>query len=497
VIRRVLLCCRGEIALRFVRTCQTMRIETVVLFTEDDAGADFMLAADHAIPMSDWHPSTLVETVINAARVIGADAVAPGYGPLAENADFAHACLRAGLIFVGPNVNAIRNTGDKIAARLAAQRAGVPVIPGSAVPDDMAGAAALAQKIGFPVLLKAALGGGGRGIRVAESAAEFPAAFEEVRREAALAFGSRELYIEKFLGESIRHIEVQVLGDRHGHLVHLGTRSCSVQRRRQKIVEEAPAPFLPDALRGQLHDAALALAREVRYDSAGTAEFLVTEDGQFYFIEMNARIQVEHPVSEAITGIDIVASMLSTAAGETLELTQEQIRFEGHAIEFRVCAEDAYAGFLPTGGRVTHYRVPEGPGIRIDAGVRAGASQSARFDSLCLKLIVCAREREAVLRRADAALDELTLAGFSTNLPVHRWLLSHPRFSKGDYDLSIMGEFTASRALPIEAARLMHAAVALARHLERPAEATPAADLQIHQSRSSWVIRNSPWQQAS
>lgn len=499
MIKRVLLCCRGEIALRFIRTCRVMRIETVVLFAEDDAGADFVLSAHRAIAVNDWHPGTLIDTVIREALASESDAVAPGYGPLAENTEFARACQRAGLIFVGPNLSAIGQTGNKIAARAAAQRAGVPVVPGGAIDiaNGLDEARTLAGAIGFPVLLKAALGGGGRGIRVSQGADDFPIAFAEVQREATLAFGSAQLYLERFLGEGIRHIEVQVLGDQHGTLLHLGTRSCSVQRRRQKIVEEAPAPYLPAPLRDQLHAAALAVASEVGYDSAGTVEFLVDGQGDFYFIEMNARIQVEHPVTEAITGIDIVECMMRSANGEKLAIAQQDIFFNGHAIEFRICAEDAHADFMPSGGTVTHYRVPEGPGIRIDSGVRAGSRQSIRFDSLCLKLIVSAPEREAVLLRAAAALSELLIAGFSTNLPLHRWLLSHPRFRQGDYDLSIMCDFAAAHALPLETARLIQAVAALARHLE-PSSTSPSTPARETASRGSqWVRRNSSWQSSS
>jgi acetyl-CoA carboxylase, biotin carboxylase subunit len=495
-IRRVLLCCRGEIALRFIRTCRLMKIETVALYTADDENAAFVLAADSALRIEAWDPASLIDTIVDAARRVGADAVAPGYGPLAENARFAAVCQTHGLVFVGPHAEAIRRTGDKIAARAAAQHASVPVVPGATISDDVHAAAAAAAGIGFPILIKAALGGGGRGIRVVERAEQFEAAFSEVRREAELAFGSNEIYLERFLGEHVRHIEVQVLGDRRGHLLHLGTRECSVQRRRQKIVEEAPAPSLSEALRTRLHEAALAVAREVGYDSAGTVEFLVDKDEQFYFIEMNARIQVEHPVSEAITGVDIVEQMLRVAAGENLGLWQEDIQPRGCALEFRVCAEDAHADFLPTGGVVTHYRVPEGPGIRIDAGISLGARQSTRFDSLCLKLIVHGASREVALRRAEDALSELVVAGFSTNLPFHRWLLTHPPFRQGRYDLSVTRDFPAAHGVPAATARLLHAFAAVAAHLgAAPSASAPAAGLagglgNAASVPSAWVIRN-------
>ncbi|HDR9584314.1 TPA: ATP-grasp domain-containing protein [Burkholderia stabilis] len=495
-IRRVLLCCRGEIALRFIRTCRTMGIETVALFTDDDEHGAFVLAADSAFRIDAWDPASLIDTIASVAAMVGADAVAPGYGPLAENADFAAVCLAHRLTFVGPHVDAIRCTGDKIAARAAALRAGVPIVPGATVAGDTHVAAATAADIGFPILIKAALGGGGRGIRVVQGPEQFESALAEVRHEAQLAFGSDTVYLERFLGEHVRHIEVQVLGDRHGNLVHLGTRECSVQRRRQKIVEEAPAPALSDALRDRLHEAALNVAVEVGYDSAGTVEFLVDPDERFYFIEMNARIQVEHPVSEAITGIDIVEQMLRAAAGEQLGFTQQHIRFSGYALEFRVCAEDAHAGFLPTGGTVTYYRVPEGPGIRIDAGVHAGARQSSRFDSLCLKLIVSGATRDAALGRAQDALGELVIAGFSTNLPFHRWLLTHLPFRLGRYDLSIASDFPVAQGVPPDMARVLHALAAVALHLDTAAP-VPVRERTIADtgSLSPWVIQNGqrPW----
>ncbi|AOJ69866.1 MULTISPECIES: acetyl-CoA carboxylase biotin carboxylase subunit [Burkholderia] len=489
-VKRVLLCCRGEIALRFVRTCRLLDIETVAIYTDDDDNAGFVLAADSAFHIDAWNPATLIDTVISIAQAVRADAVAPGYGPLAENAAFAAACAAEGLVFVGPHAEAIRRTGDKIEARAAAQRAAVPVVPGATVAND-AQAATAAAEIGFPILIKAALGGGGRGIRVVERAEQFDDALAEVRREAKLAFGSDDIYLERFLGERIRHIEVQVLGDRRGNLLHLGTRECSVQRRRQKIVEEAPAPALSDALRERLHESALAVAREVGYDNAGTVEFLVDGNERFYFIEMNARIQVEHPVSEAVTGVDIVEQMLRAAAGEPLSLSQDDVRLRGSAIEFRICAEDAHADFLPTGGGVTHYRVPEGPGIRIDSGVHAGARQSTRFDSLCLKLIVDAATRERALRRARNALRELMIAGFSTNVPFHLWLVDHPPFKLGRYDLSVTRDFPFAHRVPDDTARVLHALAALAAHCSGaplPARAgEPAVDASAP---SAWVTRN-------
>ena len=486
--RSILLCCRGEIAHRFTRTCRVLGFKTIQLYTAEEAGAEFVLAADSAIQIDSWRPDQLAPIAIASALEAGADAIAPGYGALAENADFAAACAAARLTFIGPAAQAIARTGDKIAARAAAQAAGVPVVPGDAVSDDQAQARLLADGMGYPVLIKAALGGGGRGIRVVLVASEFAQAFEEVKREAQLAFGSAQLYIERFLGETVRHVEVQVLGDTHGNLVHLGTRECSVQRRRQKIVEEAPAPNLSDAVRERIHRAALAMAHEVGYDSAGTVEFLVDANEQFYFIEMNARIQVEHPVSEAITGLDLVAEMLRAAFGEALSVTQADIRFSGHAIEFRICSEDAHAGFMPTGGQVTAYRAPAGPGIRVDAGVHLGALQSAQFDSLCLKLIAHGSTRDIALRRGAQALAELRLEGFSSNIPFHRWLLADAAFQRGVYDLATTQRFTDHSAIPAPTLDALHVAAALALQLGlSAADAVAAAD---GPALSPWVLRH-------
>ncbi|MFJ4371359.1 acetyl/propionyl/methylcrotonyl-CoA carboxylase subunit alpha [Pseudomonas japonica] len=490
MVSRVLICCRGEIAHRFIRTCQLLGLETVVIYSADDDQAPFVLAADATVRVAAWDPATLIPTVIGAALDHGADAVAPGYGPLAENAQFAEACVAAGLVFIGPNAAAVRQTGDKIAARAAAQRARVPLVPGRSIDADLEAGARAAAEIGYPVLLKAALGGGGRGIRVVSQAADFAGALAEVRHEALRAFGSDQVYLEKFLGETVRHIEVQVVADQHGHYLHLGTRECSVQRRRQKIVEEAPAPNLSDDLRQRLHEAALAMAREVAYDSVGTVEFLVDANEQFYFIEMNARIQVEHPVTEAITGVDIVEQLIRSAQGLPLALSQKQVQFHGHALEFRLCAESAHGDFLPTGGRVVDYRVPEGPGIRVDSGIRIGSLMSPLFDSLCLKLIVSAGNRAFAVQRARAALDELLVAGFSSNLPVHAWLLAWPPFVEGRYDLSICNHFPSAHALPAEEAQLLQAVAALARHLQPAAAPAPAAGNPI----STWTQRNSHWQ---
>ncbi|WP_036771825.1 acetyl-CoA carboxylase biotin carboxylase subunit [Photorhabdus australis] len=491
MIRHVLICCRGEIALRFIRTCQLMDISTTVIYSADDDNAEFVHVADQAVRVDAWIPETLITTVINVALACKVDAVAPGYGPLAENADFADACVKANLIFIGPNSSVIRQTGDKIAARSAAEQAKIPIIPGMQIDVDANAAMILANNLGYPLLIKAAHGGGGRGIRVVDQPEDFITSYEEVRQESLWAFGNNRVYLEKFLGEDVRHIEVQILADRYGKILHLGTRECSVQRRRQKIVEEAPAPGLTEIQYEKLHTAALAVAHQVGYDSAGTVEFLLDKEGNFYFIEMNARIQVEHPVTEVITGIDIVEHMIYSASNQPLTLTQQDIHFSGHAIEFRICAEDAHGDFLPNGGEVLDYRVPEGPGIRIDSGIHLGAKMSPLFDSLCLKLIVSGATREQTLKRSRQVLGELVIAGFSTNLAVHRWLIGNQSFNQGNYDLSIGKTIENTHSLPQRKALAIHAITALALYLNLIPDVQTHSD--THRPTSPWIQRNSSW----
>lgn len=473
MIATLLLACRGEIALRFIRTARRLGIRTAVLHGAEEARAPFVLAADIRVSCDAANPYASPEILLGEARRIGADAVAPGYGPLAENADFAEACEAAGLIFVGPSPAAIRLTGDKVVARAAAERAGVPVVPGGTA-HDAREAAAIADRIGYPVLIKAALGGGGRGIRLVPAQYGIARAWAEVAREAEAAFGRSDLYVERFLGERIRHVEVQLLGDRAGAVAALGDRGCSVQRRRQKVVEEAPCPALEPDLRATILDAAIRFAAEVGYDSAGTAEFLVDEGGAFHFIEMNARIQVEHPATEAVTGVDIVEEMLRVACGEPLRGDRATPVTFGHAIEFRICAEDPRLDFMPGGGTVTACRVPDGPGIRVDAGIAAGTVQPARYDSLCMKVVVWGRDREQALGRSAVALSELVVAGFPTNLPFHRWLLHHPAFRDGGYDLSIAGRFAVAEDECATSHRDMAVAAALSKRA-RPTEAPASA----------------------
>ncbi|PHM44809.1 pyruvate carboxylase [Xenorhabdus mauleonii] len=440
MIQRVLLACRGEIALRFIRTAHRLGIETIAVHDAEEKAAPFVMAATYKVQAETVNPFASADCLLAIAGKYRADAIAPGYGPLAENADFAKACADAGILFIGPNVSALRLVGNKIQARQLAASVDVPIIPGSAV-TSLGEAQELAEGIGYPVLLKAANGGGGRGIRLAESRDRLELAWKEVEREGLAAFGTAELYIERFLGHDIRHVEVQILADLAGNVIALGERGCSVQRRRQKMVEESPAPGIDTALSQAIHESAIKFARAAGYSSAGTVEFLVDTAGQFYFIEMNGRIQVEHPVTEAVTGIDIVEAMFTVAEGKPLSNDVLNAVIHGHALEFRICAEDPFQEFMPMGGAITACNYPHGPGIRIDSGIAENQVQLTRYDSLCLKLIVWGRHRDEAVSRAKIALNELLIAGLPTNIPFHRWLIDYEPFSTGNYDLSLTSHY--------------------------------------------------------
>ena len=440
MLRRVLTANRGEIAVRIMRTCREMGIETVAVYSDADANALHTTLADRAVhigPAAASESYLNIEGLIAAARQTGADAVHPGYGFLSENEAFASACADAGIEFIGPPPAALALMGSKIAARRVAEQAGVPVVPGG-IPDDQSDAAlaAVADRTGFPVLLKPAEGGGGIGMKVVREAAALPGAAAQARREAEAAFGDGTLYLERLI-ERPRHIEIQVLADRHGHVVHLFERECSLQRRHQKVVEESPSVAVTPALRRQLGDAAVAIARAAGYQNAGTVEFLLEGTGdtaRFYFLEMNARLQVEHPITEAVTGVDLVRAQLGIAAGDPLAWTQEALSQRGHAIEIRIYAEDPGQRFLPQAGRLLLYRQPSMPGVRIDAGVVEGSQVSVHYDPLLAKLIAYGESREAARRRAIAALEQFPILGITTNAPYVREVLQHQRFIDGDLD---------------------------------------------------------------
>ncbi len=437
MLDKVLVANRGEIAVRVIRACRELGIRSVAVYSEADRHAVHVLGADEAVllgPAPAAESYLRVDRILDAARERGCDGVHPGYGFLAERAPFARAVEEAGLVFVGPSADAIEAMGDKTRARQAMMDAGVPVVPGTAhALADAQDAAAVAEEVGYPVMLKAAAGGGGKGMRVVYESKELASAFESASREALGAFGDGSVYIERFL-EGPRHIEIQVLADNHGNIIHLGERECSIQRRHQKMIEEAPSPVVTGPLRDRMGHAAVAAARAVGYRNAGTVEFLY-QDGEFYFLEMNTRIQVEHPVTELVTGIDLVRWQLRVAAGEVLTVRQEDVGWTGHAIECRITSEDPYRGFLPSAGRIELLQPPGGPGVRWDGGVQEGDEVSLYYDPLLAKLVVHAATREAAMDRMVRALGELRVVGVETSAPFHRRVLLEPDFRSGDLDI--------------------------------------------------------------
>jgi len=430
-LNKVLVANRGEIAVRVLRACRDARITSVAVYADPDRDAPFVRLADEAFALGG---TTAGETyldfdkVIGAARASGADSVHPGYGFLSENAEFAQAVIDAGLIWIGPTPQAIRNLGDKVTARHIAMRAGAPLVPGTA--DPVSGPTEVvefAREHGLPVAIKAAFGGGGRGMKVAREEKQIAELFDSAVREATAAFGRGECFVERYLDKP-RHVEAQVLADTHGNVIVVGTRDCSLQRRFQKLVEEAPAPFLSDDQRKTIHDAAKAICREAGYHGAGTVEFLVGQDGLISFLEVNTRLQVEHPVSEETSGLDLVREQFRIAAGEELNLTEDP-EPRGHSIEFRINGEDAGRNFLPAPGTVTAISFPAGPGVRVDAGVEAGSVVGGNFDSLLAKLIVTGSDRAQALERSRRALAEFQVEGMATVLPFHRLVVDDPAFS--------------------------------------------------------------------
>ena len=437
-IRRLLIANRGEIALRIIRACRELDIEAVAVYSDADANAPHVRAADAAIhigPAPATESYLHVPAILAAAKKSEADAVHPGYGFLSERASFAAACTSAGLVFVGPPADAIERMGTKIGARLLMERAGVPVVPGSTPSDQTdAGITAAASGIGFPVLIKASAGGGGKGMRSATDARSLAEAIPAARREAEAAFGDGTLYVERLI-ERPRHVEIQVFADDHGQVVHLFERECSVQRRHQKIIEESPSTAISPGLRTQMGEAAVAAARSAGYRNAGTIEFLLEghgESARFYFLEMNTRLQVEHPVTELVTGTDLVRAQLLVAMGHPLPWRQEQLVQRGHAIECRVYAEDPAAGFLPQAGPLRVYREPVRPGIRVDSGVEEGASVPVHYDPMLAKLIAYGESRTAAIARATAALRSFPILGVRTNVAFLINVLQHPAFASGD-----------------------------------------------------------------
>ena len=450
MFRKILIANRGEIAVRIIRACRELGVAPVAVYSEADADALHVRLADEAHllgPAPSVESYLRIERIVAAARQSGAEAIHPGYGFLAENAEFARAVADAGLTFIGPPPAAMELMGSKTNARRAAMAAGAPVVPGTTEAlQSVAEARETAARLGYPVMLKAAAGGGGKGMRLVARATELAAAFETAQSEAAAAFGDAAVYLEKAV-ERPRHIEIQVFADTHGHCVHLGERECSIQRRHQKVIEECPSPIGDADLRARMGAAAVEIARAARYVGAGTVEFLVSDvTRDFYFLEMNTRLQVEHPVTEMVTGIDLVREQITVAAGTPLSFTQADVAWRGHAVECRVYAEDPDNNFLPSPGRIASLRLPQGPGVRDDGGVYAGAEVSIYYDPLISKLAVWGRTRQEAIDRLRRALDEYAVGGIKTTLPFFRAVVRDAEFVAGRLDTGFIARFNERRA---------------------------------------------------
>jgi acetyl-CoA carboxylase biotin carboxylase subunit len=504
-IRRVLVANRGEIAVRVMRACRERDLETVAVFSEADRTAVHVRSADRAVfigPPPARESYLDIEKIIDACKKSGADAVHPGYGFLSENEDFADACESAGITFIGPPSSAMRMMGDKTTARQTVMKADVPVVPGDNGPEGRGfptteAALESARKIGFPVMLKASAGGGGKGMRLVETEAKFTAAWDGARREAKAAFGDDAVYLEKAIIRP-RHVEIQVFSDEHGNTIHLGERDCSIQRRHQKVVEESPSPALTPDLRARMGAVAVQAARSCGYRGAGTIELLLSQTGEFYFLEMNTRLQVEHPVTEMVTGLDLVGWQLAVAEGRPLPLTQEEAdaRRRGAAMECRVYAEDPLK-FLPSPGRITSLRVPSGPYVRDDSGVVQGSEITVFYDPLVSKLVVWGEDRDAALGRMRRALDEYRVGGIKTNLPFHRRLLRHPLFIQGDYDTGFIEREKATLLAPYAlAGDDLDLAVAAAAIAAAQNGQAPVAGARPQQAPTQGADGPSPWRQA-
>ncbi len=437
MFRKVLIANRGEIALRVIRACRELDIATVAVFSEADRDSLHVRLADESVCIGPPAPAqsyNYLARLISAAEVTGADAVHPGYGFLSENAHFVEVCESCGFTFIGPSPEMIRRMGDKSEAKRTMKAAGLPLVPGSEGEiSDIEEAVSIARDIGFPVIVKASAGGGGRGMRIAWDERQLRAGFGIAQAEAGAAFNNNAVYLEKYIVKP-RHIEFQLFGDGHGNVVHLGERECSVQRNHQKLIEEAVSSCLSAEQRAEMGAIAARGAASIGYRNAGTMEFLYDQDGRFYFMEMNTRIQVEHPVTEEVTGIDLVKEQIRVAAGEPMSFRQEDIAFTGHAIECRINAEDHEHGFRPSPGQVTYWYKPGGPGIRVDSHVYAGYRIPPYYDSMIGKLIAVGKTRAEALRRMEIALDEMIVEGIKTTIPFHRMAVSHPRFRSGDID---------------------------------------------------------------
>jgi acetyl-CoA carboxylase biotin carboxylase subunit len=491
---RVLIANRGEIAVRIIRTLRELDITSIAIFSEPDRAALHVLLADEAYPVGAGPSSESylhMERVIETAKRARADAVHPGYGFFAENEVFARACADAGLVFIGPRPATIAALGDKLAARAAAERAGVPTLPASPGPvDSLDDARRHARAIGWPLMLKAAAGGGGKGMRVVSSDAELARAWDVTRGEARSAFGDDRVFIERAIARP-RHVEAQILADAHGHVAFLGERECSVQRRHQKLLEETPCPAFDAKTRRAFGEAAVRLARGVGYLGAGTVEFILDERGRFYFLEVNTRLQVEHPVTEMVTGLDLVAEQIRVARGEPLSFGDEPPEPRGWSIEARIIAEDPLANFVPQAGRIDRVRFPQGPGVRNDAGVYRGCEVPVYYDSLLSKLVVWGADREQARRRLARALREFVLDGVRHNVTFHRWLVAHPAFVRGDLSTRFIEEHFGPDALAParEASEVALLAAALHARERRMRVVLPETGPERARSRWKWTDR--------
>ncbi|MDH4157556.1 MAG: acetyl-CoA carboxylase biotin carboxylase subunit [candidate division Zixibacteria bacterium] len=442
-IKKLLIANRGEIAIRVIRACRDMGIRSVGVFSDCDATAFHVRMVDEAYHIGP-PPSTesylVQDKLIEVARKAGVDAIHPGYGFLAENASFAQRCADEGLLFIGPDAATIAMLGDKLQARKAALEAGLPVVPGATFdPENIAEALKKADEVGFPVLVKAAAGGGGKGMRVVQAADQFAQAVRSASNEAASAFGDGRVYIERYLARP-RHIEIQILCDRHGNSIYLGERECSIQRRHQKLIEESPSTIVDEDMRRRMGTAAIKIARQTGYVGAGTVEFMVDERREYYFLEVNTRLQVEHPVTEMVTGLDLVKAQIDIAEGKKLAHTQEDIKLNGHAIECRICAENPEDNFIPSTGKLKNYRIPAGPGVRVDSGVVIFSEVPIYYDPLIAKLIVWGKDRTEAIRRTRRALEEYRVSGVDTTIGFHRTIMDDEKFIKGDISTRFLEE---------------------------------------------------------
>ncbi|EGG36759.1 MULTISPECIES: acetyl-CoA carboxylase biotin carboxylase subunit [Paenibacillus] len=442
-IQKVLIANRGEIAVRIIRACRELGIATVAVYSEPDRESLHVRLADEAYcigPTLSKDSYLNFTNIMSVATLTECDAIHPGYGFLAENADFAEICESCNITFIGPSADAINRMGDKAVAKQTMKDAGVPVIPGSdGLVEDLDEAVMLARDIGYPVIIKATAGGGGKGIRIAEDEESLIKQITNAQQEAQKAFGNAGVYLEKYL-TGMKHVEIQIIADKHGNAVHLGERDCSVQRRRQKLVEEAPCPVLSEEVRSRMGEAAVRAAKAVNYSGAGTLEFLLGQDGQFYFMEMNTRIQVEHPVTEMVTGVDLIQEMISVAEGNTLSFSQEDVVINGWSIECRINAENPDKGFMPAPGTIQFYLPPGGPGVRVDSAAYPGYTISPYYDSMIAKLIVWAPTRDEAIAKMKRALAEFEIEGIYSTIPFHQKLLKHPTFLKGDFDIKFLEE---------------------------------------------------------